>query len=223
MGIMKIKNFNQKHIIPILMRFGKNGRAMINILKLVLDESLIDFFKEINGEFDSKIGRKAFPREMLTIVLMHTYYEGKREYSEIEKNVSLNKLYSTVTCNKTISSKTFERFMDNLDLNRVNEMFEIILKIAEKYDLLDTLIINMDGSIGLTTGSKYFKIYPEELSTLVSAKKHGILLKKYTNKLESLKILEKKILYHKNSPEKVEILEKMCLKPRITQNICLGK
>jgi hypothetical protein len=215
MGIMEIENFNSKYIIKRLMRFGKDGRDMVSIVKFVFDVGLESLFEHINGKFSSNLGRRAYPREMLMIVLLYAYYEGKREYVEIEKSILLNKIYSIVTFNKVISAKTFERFMDNLDLNAVETIFELVLKIAEEYDFLDTAIINMDGTIGLTSGSKYYKIYPDELETLILAKKHGILLKSHKNKEESLKILEKKIKYHQNSPEIVEILEKMCLKPQL--------
>jgi len=215
MGIMKIKYFNRKTIIEKLTRLGKISRTMISIVKFVFQKDLKDLFNYINGKYSGKLGRKAYPREMLTIILLYAYHENKRDYVEIEKNIWVNRIYSIVACNKNISAKTFQRFMNNLDLNNVEEMFELILKIADNYNLLDDEIINIDGSIALTTGSKYYKIYFDELKTLIDAEKYGILLKNYKNKEESLKILEKKKKYYQNSLEIVKILEKMCLKPRI--------
>ena len=212
---MNINGFNHRNIFKRLNRFGKFGRFMISIVNLVFNKKLKDLFDSLNGKFTGARGRPAFPREMLMAILLYAYFEGDTEYCVIEKNCRLNRVYCTVTCNCFISYKTFERFMDELSLENVETLFEHVLKIAKDYGLLDLSVINIDGSIGLTSGSKHNKIYFEELKTLVLAKKHGLLLNKQKSKSDYLKVLEKKIEYHKNCSEKVEILKKMCLKPKI--------
>jgi hypothetical protein len=74
------------------------------------------------------------------------------------------------------------------------------LDIANNYGFLNFDTLNLDGSIALNSGSKYNKIYPDQLKILIKANDLNLLLNYHRTKKEYKKELKWKMKKYQNMP-----------------------
>jgi transposase len=215
MSSMVLSGFNMEDLVNKLKLFGRDAFLMINTVKFVFGHDFNSFFNEFNDKFSSKVGRPAYPREMLCIIMLCGYFENKPSPKELSKECRLNDIYKVVCCGKTPSKKVLSRFIKESLLDFFKAMFVKTLSVADELGYMDDEYISLDGSVAKTSGSKYRKIYIEQFEILKKVRDLNLILKRRNNNEEYLSDIEKLERKYEDDEEKLELLKLMKNKPYI--------
>jgi hypothetical protein len=101
MNSLVLYGFNQRDIVRNLKKFGSDGYLMIIVVNFVFDLISKSFFNELNNEFSSKLGRPAYPRKLLFMIVLYGYMGHKSSTKELSKECHLNDIYKVICCGKT--------------------------------------------------------------------------------------------------------------------------
>ena len=191
MAIKEIEGFNHMNIKKKLLEKGKSARCLITILDFVFSDCIIDLVDELNSEFPSPLGNRAYPRSMLLGVYLYCLHLHKHNLSDMSRECEINNVLKIFTCDKTPSLPTLKRFLSNSDNLAMKKVFLYTLVQLNDLDLLNFLRAFVDGTDALVNGSKHYTLTRDELEALQFMKKWKL---SHNNRFHSINRVKMELL-----------------------------
>ena len=110
MALKNLVSFTLKNILDDLSDYGNDSYKLRTIVNFIFKPYVQDLIKDLNKEFDSKEGNRAYPRELLLGVLMYCSTLHFSNLTAIARECKLNSMLQVFTCGETPSASTFKRF-----------------------------------------------------------------------------------------------------------------
>lgn len=175
MSIMDLDGFNYDNIKNELLGIGKDAYRMISIVDLTYSDYGQDLFNELNNKFDSNVGNRAYPREMLYMVMSYCFELGINNYDDIARACRTNKVLEVVTRGKKPCGYTFRRFLDNTDHLLIKQLFLCSLVDLNDLEFLKFLHLFIDSTDGIVRGSRNYTINNDKIKAFELLNKHNLL------------------------------------------------
>jgi len=171
MSIKVVDGFNFDNIKNELFKLGKEGRCLISIVDFIFSDCIQDLMDDLNSNFSSNYGNKAYPREMLLGIILYCFHLHKHNLSDFAFECKVNGVLKVFTCGKSPSHSTLKRFLTDSDELILKKVFLYTLVQLNELDFLKFLKAFIDGTDGLVNGSKYYSLSRDELKALKLMKK----------------------------------------------------
>jgi len=171
MAIKEIEGFNYMDIKKKLLIEGKSARCLVTIVDFVFSDCIVDLMDELNSEFPSSLGNRAFPRSMLLGVYLYCLHFHNHNLSDMARECEINNVLRIFTCGKSPSMPTLKRFLSNSDSLIMKNVFLYTLVQLNDLGLLNFLRAFVDGTDALVNGSKHYTLTRDELEALQLMKK----------------------------------------------------
>ena len=110
MALKELLFFTLKNILDGLSEFGEESYKLRTITIFIFKPYVQDLIQDLNEEFDSKQGNRAYPRELLLGVLMYCSTIHISNLNGIARECKLNKMLQVFTCGETPSASTLKDF-----------------------------------------------------------------------------------------------------------------
>lgn len=204
--------FTVKNILFGLSEFGKESYKLRTITKFIFKPYVQDLIKDLNQQFDSEHGNRAYPRELLLGVLMYCSTLHISNLTAVARECKLNRMLQVFTCGETPSASTFKRFFKENNRLTLKKIFCCTLLEFNEEKLLNFSRVFIDGTDALVNGSIHYKITWDEITMLGYAKQWKILHNNRKQSMERfMEELKKKEEFYKDDEEMTKLI-KMALK-----------
>lgn len=223
MSLKNLPNFNKLYILSELKKIKNRPSSLLMIIEFIFSPVIQSLIGELNSKFDSKVGRPAYPREMILGVLLYCFHLKMENFIEIERECEKNRFLRIFTGNTEPKYSTFKRFLEESDRLVIKKIFIATLVKLNDLRFLNFTKIFLDGTDALVNGSKHYKITLDELNALKQLKKWN-LLHNNTEKSVNRTIcgLEEKLEIYAHDGEKLKLIN-LALKRVELYNIRLYK
>lgn len=212
MALKELLFFTLKNILDGLSEFGKDSYKLRMITIFLFKSHVRDLIQDLNKKFDSEIGNRAYPRELLLGILMYCSTIHVSNLTSIVRECKVNKMLEVFTCGETPSVSTFKRFFKESNRLTLKKIFCCTLLDFNEEMLLDFSRLFIDGTDALVNGSIHYKISWNEITMLQYAKQWKILHNNRKKSMERfLSELKKKQEFYKDDEEMIKLI-KMALK-----------
>lgn len=216
MALREYELFTPVFLLKTLSEFGKESYKIRMIVNFIFKPYVQDLINELNQKFDSEVGNRAYPREMLLGVLMYCSTLHMPNLSDIARECKLNKMLQVFTCGETPSANTFKRFLKESDRLTLKKIFCCTLLAFNEESFLEFSRLFIDGTDALVNGSIHYKITWDEINMFMYAKKWKIL---HNNRKKStarfINELEKKKKIHKENKEMMKLINMALKRPEL--------
>ena len=123
MALKVLVLFTLKTIMNGLSEFGKESYKLRTITKFIFKPYVQDLIKDLNKQFDSEEGNRAYPREMLLGILMYCSTLHIPNLTAVARECKVNKMLQVFTCGETPSASTFKRFFNENNRLTLKKIF----------------------------------------------------------------------------------------------------
>ena len=213
---MPLVSFTLKNILDNLSDYGKDSYKLRTITNFIFKPYVQDLIKNLNKEFDSKEGNRAYPRELLLGVLMYCSTLHFSNLTAIARECKLNKMLQVFTCGETPSASTFKRFFKENNRLTLKKIFCCTLLEFNEEKFLDFSRLFIDGTDALVNGSIHYKITWNEITMLKYVKQWKILHNNRKQSMERfLTELKKKEEFYKDDEEMLKLIQMALKRPDI--------
>ena len=216
MALKVLVLFTLKNILCGLSEFGKESYKLRTITEFIFKPYVQDLIKNLNKQFDSEEGNRAYPRELLLGILMYCSTLHISNLTAVARECKVNKMLQVFTCGETPSASTFKRFFKENNQLTLKKIFCCTLLAFNEEKFLDFTRIFIDGTDALVNGSIHYKITLNEITMLQYAKKWKIL---HNNRKQSIERfmseLKKKEKFYQDEPEMLELIQMALKRPEI--------
>ena len=196
MAIKEIEGFNYEDIKKKLLKKGKSAYCLITILDFVFSDCIVDLMDELNSEFPSSLGNRAFPRTMLLGIYLYCLHLHKHNLSDMARECEINNVLRIFTCDNMPSLSTLKRFLSNSDNLTMKKVFLYTLVQLNDLGLLKFLRAFVDGTDALVNGSKNYTLTRDEFEALQLIKKWKL---SHDNSFKSKNRFKKELLKKQRS------------------------
>lgn len=216
MALKNLVSFTLKNILDNLSDYGKDSYKLRTITNFIFKPYVQDLIKNLNKEFDSKEGNRAYPRELLLGVLMYCSTLHFSNLTAIARECKLNKMLQVFTCGETPSASTFKRFFKENNRLTLKKIFCCTLLEFNEEKFLDFSRLFIDGTDALVNGSIHYKITWNEITMLKYVKQWKILHNNRKQSMERfLTELKKKEEFYKDDEEMLKLIQMALKRPDI--------
>ena len=216
MALKVLEEFTEKNISNGLSEYGKDSYKLRTVTEFIFKPYVLDLIKDLNKQFDSDEGNRAYPREMLLGVLMYCSTLRMSNLNAIARECKINKMLQVFTCGETPSDSTFKRFFKENNRLTLKKIFCCTLLEFNEEKFLDFSRIFIDGTDALVNGSIHYKITWNEITMLQYAKQWKILHNNRKQSIEKFMIeLKKKEEFYKDDSEMLELIQMALKRPEI--------
>ena len=197
MFILSVREYydSSDEIKDKLEEFGKDGHLMLTIVDFTYTRCVCYLMGLLNSEFDSDVGNKAYPREMLFMVVLYCLMNGINELDAIERECRLNKVLNVVTMGMTPDVSTFRRFFINSKPRVIKTIFLYTIVMFNDYGYINFLKLYIDSTDALVRASRNYILTDKKIEAFKFLNEHDIIhdLSKKSKKrlLEELERIEK--------------------------------
>ena len=216
MALKVLVCFTLKNILDNLSEFGKESYKLRTIVQFIFKPYVQDLIKNLNKQFDSKQGNRAYPRELLLGVLMYCSTLHIANLTGIARECKVNRVLQVFTCGETPSASTFKRFFQENNRLTLKKIFCCTLLEFNEETFLDFTRLFIDGTDALVNGSIHYKITWDEITMLQYAKQWKIL---HNNRKQSMERfiteLKKKEEFYKDDAEITKLIQMALKRPDI--------
>ena len=216
MALKVLVLFTLNNILCGLSEFGKESYKLRTITEFIFKPHVQDLIKDLNKQFDSNEGNRAYPRELLLGILMYCSTLHISNLTAVARECKVNKMLKVFTCGKTPSASTFKRFFKENNRLTLKKIFCCTLLAFDEEKLLNFTRIFIDGTDALVNGSIHYKITWNEITMLQYAKNWKIL---HNNRKQSMERfiseLKKKEKFYKDNPEMLKLIQMALKRPEI--------
>ena len=202
MALKALELFIRKNIFDDLSEFGKESYKLRTIVEFIFKSYVQDLIQDLNKQFDSDEGNRAYPREMLLGVLMYCSTLHISNLTAVARECKLNGMLQVFTCGETPSASTFRRFFKENNRLTLKKIFCCTLLEFNEEKLLDFSRVFIDGTDALVNGSIHYKITWDEIIMLGYVKQWKILHNNRKQSMERfMEELKKKEEFYKDDEE----------------------
>ena len=127
MALKRVMLFTLKNIMDSLSDFGEESYKLRTITNFIFKPYVQDQIQDLNKEFNTKQGNRAYPREMVLGVLMYCSTLHIQNLTSIARECKVNRVLRVFTCGETPSASTFKRFFK--ENNRLTLKKDFLLHI----------------------------------------------------------------------------------------------
>ena len=216
MALKVLVLFTLKNILCGLSEIGKESYKLRTITEFIFKPYIQDLIKDLNKQFDSEEGNRAYPPELLLGILMYCSTLHISNLTAVAHECKVNKMLQVFTCGETPSASTFKRFFKENNRLTLKKIFCCTLLAFNEEKFLDFTRIFIDGTDALVNGSIHYKITWNEITMLQYVKKWKIL---HNNRKQSMggfmSELKKKEKFYKDDPEMLELIQMALKRPEI--------
>ena len=85
MSLKNLPNFNKLYLLSELKKIKNRPSSLLMIIEFIFSPVIQSLIGELNSKFDSKVGRPAYPREMILGVLLYCFHLKMENFIEIER------------------------------------------------------------------------------------------------------------------------------------------
>ena len=192
MGMKIIKSFRKAIICNRLRKNGSsNAMDFLSIVMYLFLDEVQELIDELDSEFTSKRGRRAYPRTLVIGVLMFAIKMGHTTLKGIARFCEDSKLVNMFTCGFNPKEDVYRRLLKDSDQIVLKKIFLFSLIKLNDYGWLDLAHLFVDGTDALVNASKNYVIHLDEIENVKKIKKLGLIHngKKSSPKQFKLKIL----------------------------------
>lgn len=192
MRLKVIKSFRK----PIICnRLKKNGSTdaldfLSIVMYLFLDE-VQELIAELDSEFNSKTGPRAYPRTLIIGVIMFAISKGQTTLKGIASFCEDSKLVNLFTSGFNPKEDVFRRLLKETNQRLLKKIFLFSLIKLDDYGWLDLVHMFVDGTDALVNASKHYVIHLEEIENVKKIKSLGLI---HNGKKSSAKLFKEKII-----------------------------
>ena len=216
MALKELLLFTLENILDGLSDFGKESYKLRTISKFIFKPYVQDLIQDLNKEFSSEEGNRAYPRELLLGVLMYCSTIHIHNLNGIARECKVNRMLQVFTCGETPSASTFKRFFKENNRLTLKKIFCCTLLEFNEEKFLDFSRLFIDGTDALVNGSIHYKITWDEITMLGYAKQWKILHNNRKQSMERfLTELKKKEEFYKNDEEMTKLIKLALKRPEI--------
>ena len=202
MSIMFLEDYYNGNTLKKLKAERDCPKMLLTIFNFALSPMIQSLMNELDSEFKSKCGRKAYPRTMLLIIVLYCFSIDIANYDKMEEECKKNKFLLIATCGLKPSRNTFANFLNKSDEKVIKKVFIATLVLLNDLHFLDFVKLFVDGTDAIVRASRYNKIKRKEVEALKLVEKWGLL---HNNTISSInrtiKGLEEKLEIYKNDEE----------------------
>ena len=216
MALKRVVLFTLKNIMDSLSDFGEESYKLRTITNFIFKPYVQDQIQDLNKEFNSKQGNRAYPHEMLLGVLMYCSTLHIQNLTSIARECKVNRVLRAFTCGETPSASTFKRFFKENNRLTLKKIFCCTLFEFNEEKFLDLSRLFIDGTDALVNGSIHYKITWNEITMLQYAKQWKILHNNRKQSMEKfLTELKKKQEFYKDDEEMLKLIQIALKRPDI--------
>ena len=216
MALKRVVLFTLKNIMDSLSDFGEESYKLRTITNFIFKPYVQDQIQDLNKEFNSKQGNRAYPREMLLGVLMYCSTLHIQNLTSIARECKVNRVLRVFTCGETPSASIFKRFFKENNRLTLKKIFCCTLFEFNEEKFLDFSRLFIDGTDALVNGSIHYKITWNEITMLQYAKQWKILHNNRKQSMEKfLTELKKKQEFYKDDEEMLKLIQIALKRPDI--------
>ena len=216
MALKALELFIRKNILDDLSEFGKESYKLRTIVEFIFKSYVQDLIQDLNKQFDSDEGNRAYPREMLLGVLMYCSTLHISNLTAVARECKLNGMLQVFTCGETPSASTFRRFFKENNRLTLKKIFCCTLLEFNEEKLLDFSRVFIDGTDALVNGSIHYKITWDEIIMLGYVKQWKILHNNRKQSMERfMEELKKKEEFYKDNEEMTKLIKMALKRPEI--------
>ena len=216
MALKELLFFTLENILEGLSEFSKDSYKLRMITSFLFKPYVRDLIQDLNKQFDSKEGNRAYPRELLLGILMYCSTIHVSNLTGVARECKLNKMLQVFNCGETPSSSTFKRFLKENNRLILKKIFCCTLLEFNEEKFLDFSRLFIDGTDALVNGSIHYKITWDEITMLQYAKQWKILHNNRKQSMERfMKELKKKQEFYKDNEEMTKLIKMALERPDI--------
>lgn len=216
MALKELELFTVKNILCDLSKFGKESYKLRMITQFIFKPYVQDLIRDLNKQFDSEHGNRAYPRELLLGVLMYCYTLHISNLTSVARECKINGMLQVFTCGETPSASTFKRFFKENNRLTLKKIFCCTLLQFNEESFLDFSRIFIDGTDALVNGSIHYKITWDEITMLGYVKQWKILHNNRKQSMERfMEELKKKEEFYKDDEEMTKLIKMALKRPEI--------
>lgn len=176
MSIKEIKSFRFPIIRNRLMKIRSDeAMTFLSIISYLFLDEVQELIHELDAKFNSKRGRKAYPRTLVIRVLMFALKIGKTNIKSISSFCQDSALVNMFTSGFNPKEDVYRRLLKESDQRVLKKIFLYSLIELNDYGWLDLVHLFVDGTDALVNASKYYLIHLEEIENVKKIKKLGLL------------------------------------------------
>ena len=156
--------YTKKNILCGLSESGKESYKLRTIMEFIFKPYVQDLIKDLNKQFDSEEGNRAYTCELLLGILMYCYTLHVSNLTAVARECKVNKMLQVFTCGETPSASTFKRFFKENNRLTLKKIFCCTFLEFNEEKFLDFTRIFIDGTDALVNGSIHYKITWNEIT-----------------------------------------------------------
>ncbi len=149
--------------------------TFLSIISYLFLDEVQELIHELDAKFNSKRGRKAYPRTLVIRVLMFALKIGKTNIKSISSFCQDSALVNMFTSGFNPKEDVYRRLLKESDQRVLKKIFLCSLIELNDYGWLDLVHLFVDGTDALVNASKYYLIHLEEIENVKKIKKLGLL------------------------------------------------
>ena len=174
-----------------------------SIVEFIFEDCIVDLMHMLDSEFNSELGRPAYPRLMILGLCLFGEEKGIQYLSELNRTCYTDDIFKTLINDRVPSRNIFSNFLDwNDEIIFLSVFLYTLVKIND-YDFLPKDNNNyLDGTDARINGSVNYLITEDEIEAL-ELMKHFKLIHDGSDeqKRKSRTQAKLKLRYYKNHPE----------------------
>ena len=207
MGRKKIGNESDDEVRKKLLKKGRDGRMLIDIMDFADTQCIQDLTLELEKDFSNN-GNSHYPRYFLLVIIMYCFYRKLFFYSEIEYALKNDEIIKIYTRGMPVCKNTIRNFLEDSDSEIIRRIFLFTLVQLNDFGLLKFLHYFIDGTDALVRASKTYIIYESEIKALEQMKKWGLIHKNTKRSCErTIRLLMKKLKENQDNEEMIDMID----------------
>ena len=119
---------------------------LLFIFNFAFTPMIKDLMSQLDAEFSSKKGRKAYPRVLLLIVVMYCFTQNIGNYKQMSSECKKNKYLNIILNNRKPSRTTFANFLNNSNHDIIHRVFISTLVMLNDIKAFSIAKVFIDGT-----------------------------------------------------------------------------
>lgn len=96
---------------------------LLTICNFAFTNMIQNLMAQLDAEFELKLGRPAYPRTLLLIVVLYCFSIDITNYTKMEEECRKNRFLLIVTCGLMPTRNTFANFLNKSDADVIKKSF----------------------------------------------------------------------------------------------------